>query len=194
MRQTGLRAAVLACGLTVFGMQTGCATILGGGERETVQLPALPTGQTVEVRNKEGLAIFDGPTPAPLTLKRGAGFFQAEKYTFTIKQNGSPIRMMEVKADLNGWYFGNIILGGLIGMLIVDPLTGAMWDLPDVINLEKALPVTSAGMTSVAAPVTSAPPSAKPVSGAQPAAKPAPAAKPGQSSTPARTAPPTVSE
>jgi len=24
---------------------------------------------------------------------------------------------------------GNIIFGGLVGMIVVDPLTGAMWDL-----------------------------------------------------------------
>ena len=27
---------------------------------------------------------------------------------------------------MNGWYIGNILFGGLIGFLIVDPLTGAM--------------------------------------------------------------------
>lgn len=30
---------------------------------------------------------------------------------------------------LSGWYFGNLVFGGLIGMLIVDPLTGAMYNL-----------------------------------------------------------------
>jgi len=37
---------------------------------------------------------------------------------------------------LNGWYIGNLLFGGLIGLLIVDPLTGAMWTLdPKDINL-----------------------------------------------------------
>ena len=37
----------------------------------------------------------------------------------------------EVKLDssVSGWYFGNLLFGGLIGMLIVDPLTGAMFNL-----------------------------------------------------------------
>jgi hypothetical protein len=37
----------------------------------------------------------------------------------------------EIKLDssVSGWYFGNLLLGGLIGMLIVDPLTGAMYNL-----------------------------------------------------------------
>jgi hypothetical protein len=32
---------------------------------------------------------------------------------------------------LNKWYFGNILLGGVIGMLVVDPLTGAMYSLDE---------------------------------------------------------------
>ena len=30
---------------------------------------------------------------------------------------------------MNGWYFGNILFGGLIGMIAVDPATGAMYTL-----------------------------------------------------------------
>ena len=32
-----------------------------------------------------------------------------------------------LETRMNGWYLGNIIFGGLIGALIVDPATGAMW-------------------------------------------------------------------
>lgn len=30
---------------------------------------------------------------------------------------------------MNGWYIGNLLFGGIIGLLIVDPATGAMWTL-----------------------------------------------------------------
>jgi hypothetical protein len=36
---------------------------------------------------------------------------------------------VDLKASMNPWYIGNIIFGGLIGLVIVDPLTGAMWTL-----------------------------------------------------------------
>src|SRR5436305_14092712 len=40
-----------------------------------------------------------------------------------------------VHATINGWYFGNLAFGGVIGMLVVDPLTGAMYTLePDQID------------------------------------------------------------
>ncbi|MFH6792762.1 hypothetical protein ACHRCF_16520, partial [Acinetobacter baumannii] len=42
---------------------------------------------------------------------------------------------VEVTGTLSGWYLGNIIFGGLIGLLIVDPATGAMYKLaPKDIN------------------------------------------------------------
>jgi hypothetical protein len=35
-----------------------------------------------------------------------------------------------INTKVNGWYIaGNIIFGGLIGWIVVDPLTGAMWTL-----------------------------------------------------------------
>jgi hypothetical protein len=37
----------------------------------------------------------------------------------------------EVRLDsaVSGWYWGNFAFGGLLGMLVVDPLTGAMYNL-----------------------------------------------------------------
>lgn len=45
-----------------------------------------------------------------------------------------PNQTVPLSADISGWYFGNILFGGLIGMLIVDPATGAMWKLPENVN------------------------------------------------------------
>jgi hypothetical protein len=36
---------------------------------------------------------------------------------------------VKLESSLSGWYLGNIVFGGLIGMLIVDPMTGAMYNL-----------------------------------------------------------------
>lgn len=40
---------------------------------------------------------------------------------------------------MDGWYIGNLLFGGLIGMLIVDPATGAMYKLDD--SVYATLPV-----------------------------------------------------
>jgi hypothetical protein len=36
---------------------------------------------------------------------------------------------VNLDSSVSGWYFGNLLFGGVIGMLIVDPLTGAMYNL-----------------------------------------------------------------
>jgi hypothetical protein len=52
---------------------------------------------------------------------------------------------LTVTGSMSGWYFGNILFGGLIGMLAVDPLTGAMYVLPETVtqSLDAETPKTS---------------------------------------------------
>jgi hypothetical protein len=40
-----------------------------------------------------------------------------------------------ITSKIDGWYFANIVFGGLIGMVIVDPATGAMFKLPDAASV-----------------------------------------------------------
>ncbi len=56
-------------------------------------------------------------------------YFKAERYTVHIAKDGYHTRDITVEGAVNGWYFGNIIFGGLIGLLAVDPATGAMYTL-----------------------------------------------------------------
>ncbi len=107
----------------------GCGTITGGSSR-SVNLVSQPAGAEVVVRNAKGKVMFNGKTPATAVLKPGAGFFQPAKYTVTFTRPGCAPVERKIKTGINGWYIaGNFFFGGLIGYLIVDPLTGAMWTL-----------------------------------------------------------------
>ena len=64
-----------------------------------------------------------------MKLKAGSGFFGKARYQVTYTKNGYETKTVPVEFKLDGWYFGNILLGGLIGMLIIDPATGAMYKL-----------------------------------------------------------------
>ena len=76
-------------------------------------------------------------TPSTVTLKAGSGFFRSSDYQVEVRKDGHEQRAALIPARTDGWYFANIIFGGLLGMLIVDPATGAMWHLgnPDTISL-----------------------------------------------------------
>ncbi|AXO88710.1 hypothetical protein DZC75_12155 [Pseudomonas parafulva] len=54
----------------------------------------------------------------------------------TFRREGFADHRVELDSTISGWYWGNILLGGVIGMLIVDPLTGAMYKLPQDVTVE----------------------------------------------------------
>jgi hypothetical protein len=64
----------------------------------------------------------------------------------TFQKEGYEPQTATLQKELDAWYLGNILLGGLIGMLIVDPLTGAMWKLPPEISVNLADKTTSSSI------------------------------------------------
>lgn len=116
----------------------GCASIVSGGS-QVMLIKSVPDSAALEITNKAGEKIHTGTTPATVSLKRSSGFFKPEQYQITVSKEGFPTKQVIVEGKLNGWYLGNVIFGGLIGLLIVDPMTGAMYTLKPEANA--ALPV-----------------------------------------------------
>jgi hypothetical protein len=118
---------ILAC--TAIALVTsGCATIVARSSQE-ITITSVPEGAAVKIDNRGGTAVHSGNTPLTVSLKKGRGYFKPEKYTVHITKDGYRTRDVTVEGQVNGWYFGNIIFGGLIGLLAVDPATGAMYTL-----------------------------------------------------------------
>jgi len=108
---------------------TGCATIVGK-DVFPLTINSNPDGANITVQDERGKNVFSGVTPTTVTLNAGEAYFHAKSYTITFSKPGYAEQYATVKSTLSGWYFGNIIFGGLIGILIVDPITGKMWKLP----------------------------------------------------------------
>lgn len=100
-----------------------------------------PSGATVTIENKRGKEVFKGKTPTVARLKSGAGFFSKESYVVRLSKPGYEEKKFSVECKLNGWYFGNIVFGGALGLLIVDPATGAMYKLDGRGNHERLDPL-----------------------------------------------------
>ncbi len=107
---------------------SGCASIVSKGSYP-ISINSTPSGAKITVKDRYGYDIYSGNTPANLKLKAGADFFAKASYTVTFEMEGYEKRTVPIEFKLDGWYFGNIVFGGLIGVLIVDPATGAMWKL-----------------------------------------------------------------
>lgn len=108
---------------------TGCATIISGSTHP-VTIDSNPSQAPFTVTNEAGVKIHSGITPATVALKSGAGYFDGETYLVNYSKEGFLDSQSVIDSSINGWYFGNIFFGGLIGFLMADPLTGAMYDLP----------------------------------------------------------------
>ena len=117
-------------------MFSSCASILNGGF-ENIPISSSPSQAQVKILDQNNAVFWSGATPATVNFKRGNGYFQGASYQIQISKNGYSTQTVTISSSLNGgWYIlGNLVFGGLIGWLIVDPLSGAMWTLsPDHVN------------------------------------------------------------
>jgi hypothetical protein len=129
---------------------SSCATIFNRSKPTTITTN--PTGAKIEIMDKNAVVVHQGVSPMSVSLKASNGYFKAASYNVRVSKKGFPTRNVELRSDLSGWYFGNILLGGVIGMLIVDPATGAMWKMPAdySVNLQALASVNSDNGSSLA--------------------------------------------
>lgn len=115
---------------------SGCASIVSKSSYP-VTINSNPDQATITITDERGTQIYKGKTPTTITLKAGESYFHGKDYTVAFEKEGYEKQIATIQRQLDGWYIGNILLGGLIGMLIVDPITGAMWKLesPLTVNL-----------------------------------------------------------
>ena len=131
MKMLKMTAAIAAVSLV-----TGCATIVGDKE-QSITINSSPSNANVLITDERSMEVHSGNTPTTVQLRKSDGsYFGGKTYTVELSMDGYESRTMMISSTPNGWYIGgNILLGGLIGWLIVDPLTGAMYNLtPDAIN------------------------------------------------------------
>jgi hypothetical protein len=131
----------------MLGLQ-GCASILGESQYP-VAVSSAPAGASFEIINKNGQVVHSGNTPSTVTLKSGKGYFSGQTYTLRFKKEGYPDKTVQLDSSVSGWYWGNILFGGLVGMLIVDPATGAMYKLPEFVSADMGKPVASANESAL---------------------------------------------
>jgi hypothetical protein len=83
------------------------------------------------ITDKYGQELYTGSTPETVYLKAGAGFFERAHYQVKFSADGYKDKTYPVYFKLEGWYFGNFFLpiGGWLGMIVLDPVTGAMWKI-----------------------------------------------------------------
>ena len=144
-----MNCKLLLAALT-FALVTGCSSIVSKSEY-SVAVNSTPDGANFTITNRAGQKVHSGVTPSSITLKSSAGYFKGETYTIALNKEGAQ-KTYTLNSTVDGWYWGNILFGGVIGMLIVDPATGAMYNLPDRvdISLDKSSASTNKNTLNIA--------------------------------------------
>jgi hypothetical protein len=107
---------------------SSCASIVSKSTYP-LSINSSPSNAKVSITDKKGKEIYLGNTPATVKLKAGTGFFSKAEYQVKFSSPGYDDKIVPITFMLDGWYFGNLFLGGVLGMLIIDPATGAMWKI-----------------------------------------------------------------
>lgn len=144
-----IRMHQAAAAASVVVLLSGCASIFNG-TTQPIAFSSAPEGASMTITNRAGEAVHAGTTPSTVTLKRGAGYFKSEAYTVKMKKDGFADLSQQVDGQVSGWYIANIMLGGLLGMLIIDPATGGMYSFPDKVQGTLAPNVAGVGSSTLA--------------------------------------------
>ncbi len=120
----------------------GCGSIIKGSTHE-IAFTSNPTQANINIVDEDGNQVYNGKTPASVTLQKKRGYFSGKTYYVTVDKPGSQPFKTTLNTKVSAWYAaGNLAFGGLIGWLIIDPLTGGMWTIsPEEVD------ATMAGMT-----------------------------------------------
>jgi len=108
---------------------SSCASIVSDNEY-LVDIESFPSDTQFMIKDENQNIVSSGRTPNKAMLEASDGFFSKAHYTVEFANNGQKVEK-KINPELDNWYWGNILFGGPIGLLIVDPITGSMYELPE---------------------------------------------------------------
>jgi hypothetical protein len=125
MRGTILLVIIVAL---LTSLILGCASIISGTKQD-VLITSSPDQATLNIKNMNGMMVFQGKTPATVNLERN------NSYIVTVSLPGYKDSQVSINRDFNFVFLGNLICGGLLGM-IIDAVDGAMYQLePNILSV-----------------------------------------------------------
>ena len=122
----------LATSAALSLLVTGCASIVSGTQ-QTVKIASSPEAAKVKIEKltlQQNIVEFEGKTPTTAKLSRKGS------YLVTVSLEGYQKAEIPIESGgMNGWVWGNVLFGGLVGIMI-DVSNGAANNLkPDEIQV-----------------------------------------------------------
>jgi hypothetical protein len=115
-------ARTTVASVLMVSVLSGCATILGGGTSQGISLTGEPSGVQYTIRAASGIQLTQGQTPSQVRLPRN------QEYQIEFSAPGYQSQKLALTKGLNGWIWGNLLVGWVIGFG-VDFIGGAAYKL-----------------------------------------------------------------
>jgi len=106
----------------------GCSTITQGSD-QTVTVGTNPSGASCTLKRDGSKVGAVNPTPGSVTIGKSS-----DDVSVRCKKEGYQTKATSLRSEFEGMTFGNILLGGFIG-LAVDASSGAMNEYPSSVNV-----------------------------------------------------------
>ena len=130
MRTTNMVGCVIV--VAIASLTSGCATIVKGTS-QGVAVKTDPPGAACELARKGKTVGIVNPTPGTTQVSKSAAALDV-----TCKKQGYLDATASLSSSVQGWTLGNILLGGVVG-IVVDAGSGAMHQYQPEVSM-KLLP------------------------------------------------------
>lgn len=119
---------------------SSCASIIHG-PKQFIDFSSRPTGAAIFIDGQ-----YVGKTPRVISLRRkGSEKGQAggkKEYAVKLEVEGYSSFETTIRRKVDGWFFGNILFGGVIG-IVIDAANGSMYKLNPSIVTEQLSKMTT---------------------------------------------------
>lgn len=103
----------------------GCATIAGGGPTQEISVNSNPPGADIFVGRVDSEGNVTGLTAAGVKTPGLVSLSKTGKWAVVLRKEGYKDSQITPDTIVNPWFFGNILIGGIIGSG-VDSSTGSI--------------------------------------------------------------------
>lgn len=108
-------------------LTAACASVLNPPVIEE----SITSDAVFTITDNKGEEVYIGDTPAGTRLTANSGWFSNASYQVKFEKERFSTNTVHIEFKEDGWYFGNTPFGGVVGLLIVDKTTGAMYQLEE---------------------------------------------------------------
>lgn len=124
-RQVSVRYALVGMAMA---MCTSCATVLSRNQY-SVPVRSEPSGAYYRISDLKGTTIQEGVTPGIAKLRAHGGYFRRGIYRVDLTMPEHDPASTYITARVDGWYWVNLVFFPMVGMVVIDPLSGSMYTL-----------------------------------------------------------------